>query len=270
MKTVKKFFLENFPNKDISIINIDKIEAGFTNNIYKVTLSNGKNYKLRIANYNLYINRELEKIIEDKFYKDQQFYFASNGDYIKKWINGKILEKKDLSDIFWESIIKQIKLIQSSNISTINISSPIYILEDHQIPKDLEKEFLIYKKIIDAEINLNNLVVSHNDISTNNIIKSNKRFFIIDFEWGSLNHEYWDIANLIKDLGLTFNEVLSIEVLINNFNFNLLCKIIYATYFYTYYWTYKVESVPKIINYRKKIIIETKYWCNELILNKII
>lgn len=245
------------------IQSITKIDVGFTNNIFHVVLTNNNHYKIRIVNNNPYINRCLEKIIENHFYHDDIFFYDDNGNFIKKWYIGNSLANAKLNYYQWIKIKEWISELQKININHLNINKPVYVLSDHVVEKNLIKPLLAYKKIINENVKTNCNVLAHNDLSSNNIILCNDEVKIIDFEWASYNHPYWDIANLIKDLELTIEDVIANKAF-DDYDLNLLIKIIYATHFYTYYWTYKVEPTQKIIAYRNDVIKQIHYWYNIL------
>ncbi|MGL4183894.1 MAG: phosphotransferase [Metamycoplasmataceae bacterium] len=259
---VKNFFYEKLPNfKDKKIISIEKIEDGFTNNIFKVILDTHESFKIRKAIYNKFINRKLEKIIEFSLYKEIIFFWDENGDYIKKWIEGKTLKKENVSYSFWKDIFYQILNMQKVDIKNLNIEKLEYFVENHKVDSRLIEAFQYYETIIKEEIHNYDLVLTHNDVSQNNIIVSDNKFYLIDFEWATLNHNYWDIGNIIKDLEINKNEIEE-ETFFNDFDKEKLFKIIFCTHFYTYFWTHKVPNTKRIEEYREQVINRTIYWLN--------
>lgn len=237
-----------------------KIETGFTNDIYFVALLDGKKFKVRKASENKYINRNLEKYIEENLNKKEIYFYDKDGSYIRKWIEGHTLTIKDLNADVWNNIISKIKDIQNLKIpKTMNITTPIYILNNVSLNEELLEPLKLYKSII-KKISEKDLVLSHNDISTNNIICKGKDISIIDYEWSSLNHKLWDISNLIKDLELNYEDLIANDIIINNYDIKELIEFIFATHFFTIFWTYKVPETKKIVDYRNEVINRTKYW----------
>lgn len=267
---VTKYLSDNLKIMPGNIKCIKKILLGFTNEIFYVILNDNTELKVRFANHNKYINRELEKIIEFDLYKEEILFYEDNGNFIKKWIIGETLTVKDLNDIFWKSIIQFNNQLCLIKINKIFIAKPVYFLENHKLEESFVKPFHKYKKILDELIINNNNKICHNDLSCNNIIIKDNQFSVIDFEWSSYNHELWDICNLIKDLELNYEDVITNKILMLEYDKNILFKIIYAVHFYTYYWTYKIEENKKIINYRLCIIKKIFYWYEILIEKNII
>ncbi|MGL5438115.1 MAG: phosphotransferase [Metamycoplasmataceae bacterium] len=260
IEEIKKFFYEKLPNlKNKKIISVEKIEAGFTNNIFKLILETGERFKIRKAIYNKFINRQLEKTIEFSLYKKIIFFWDENGDYIKKWIEGETLKKANICYDFWKDIFYQISNMQKIDIKDLNIKKLEYFVEDHKVDTRLKEAFKYYENIIKEEINEDNLVLTHNDVSQNNIIVSDNKFYLIDFEWATLNHNYWDMGNIIKDLEINKEEIEE-EVFFNDFDKEKLFKIIFCTHFYTYFWTHKVPNTKRIEQYREEVINRTLYW----------
>lgn len=267
--TIKDFFLKNTKFNDNDVLSIEHITNSFTNDVYHIVLKDNSEFKLRMANFNEYIDRKLEKHIETSLFNDDILFYDEQGNFIKKWYIGKTLEKKDLSNEIFSSILEFIDKFQKINLQGVSVKKPVYVLHDHLVEKKLIKPLLAYKKIINEDVKTNNDVLCHNDLSCNNSIIFKNNITVMDFEWATLNHPYWDISNLIKDLELTFDELLSFDF-VKNMDLNLLIKIIYATHFYTYYWTLKVEETQKIINYRNEVIKQIFYWYNILKERKIL
>ncbi|MGL5522200.1 MAG: phosphotransferase [Metamycoplasmataceae bacterium] len=259
---IKNFFYEKLPNlKNKKIISITKIEAGFTNNIFKLILETGEIFKIRKAIYNKFINRQLEKTIEFSLYKNIIFFWDENGDYIKKWIEGETLKKGNVCYDFWKDLFSQISNMQKIDIKHLNIKKLEYFVEDHKVDSRLKESFKYYEQIIEEEIDEDHLVLTHNDVSQNNIVVSDNKFYLIDFEWATLNHNYWDIGNIIKDLEINKNEIEE-EMFFNDFDKEKLFKIVFCTHFYTYFWTHKVPNTKRIEEYREEVVNRTLYWLN--------
>ncbi|MGL4343149.1 MAG: phosphotransferase [Metamycoplasmataceae bacterium] len=259
MQDIYKFLLQSINLKLEDIISLEKIETGFTNHIYHLILKNKKEYKVRIANNHPFINRPLEKKIEFTFNEKDIIYYDNSGNFIKNWIVGKSLNKNNLSEEFWYFIFQQINILQSITTLGIEVKKISYIPNISKVDESLKNAFKLYQDIV-SNINEEQLVLSHNDLSSGNIIFNNGIATVIDFEWASFNHPYWDVANLIKDLELNYEEVISNKIFQEKCNLDLLIKIIFATHFYTYFWTQNVEPTKRILKYQAKIMQRILYW----------
>lgn len=251
-----------------SIKKIKHIKKGLTNKIYKITLNNGSILKVRITNKDVFINRDIEKHIENNLGR-KFIYYNKNGDYITDWLKGKNIYKREYKNKkLWLSIKEFINLFRDLN-KDINIKYDVNVLE---IKKEiLEKQTSTFKEMynkylsIISDFNNENTVITHTDISRSNIIKSDDGFHVIDFEWVSKFHKYWDIANLMKDFELNLNNVKKINILLE-YNLSELIKIIYAVHIYTIIWTFKVKENKSIVNYRNKIFKKSLYWYKKIAL----
>lgn len=262
MDNLKAFVFSTLKVTENEITSIAKIEDSFTNNVYHLQLKNGNEFKVRIASKNKFINRKLECFIENELNSRSILYYDKNGDFIKKWIPGKILTKENLTNEFWNYIINTISEIQMLDIpNDIEIKTAVFIDESVVIEKSLKNSFYLYSNIVNS-FDYNSFVLAHNDVSTANIIVNQKEFTLIDFEWSCLNHKLWDISNLIKDLEMDYEDILNTDVIVNYYNLKKLIEIVFATHFYTYFWTHRMPESEKILNYRKKIENRIEYWYN--------
>ncbi len=263
MKKIIDFVSKHLKVNPTEITSVEKVTTGFTNEIYHVKLRDQKEYKVRFATTNPFINRSLERFIEEQLFKNDIFYYDDEGNFIKKWYIGETLSKEKLNDEVWENIISVINKLQTLQPTNIDVSLAVYVLYDHEVPQHLIRHLWAYKKIIAEEIETNAKVLCHNDFSCNNTIVFDNNITLMDFEWATYNHPYWDVANLIKDLELNYEEVKSIKCL-QSYRQELLFKTIYATHFFTYFWTYKVAPTKAIVDYRNQIIERIFYWYNIL------
>lgn len=257
-----EFIIKNTSLSKDKISKIQRVNKGLTNKIFFLETTEGNKYKIRLASTNPYINRQLEQIVEYTIFGPEAFlFYDQKGDYIKKWIDGTTPSDLDIcQSTFWSNIKLKIDQIHAIKIEDLTINNAIYY--DDVIYNQLQDELILYKKIVD-NFNCHNFCLSHNDCSLNNIlIDKNKQLFIIDFEWMSLNHHLWDIANLIKDTGWTDKEINLYIPFINETNRREYFELIFCTYCYTYIWTTRVELTPEIKKYQELIIQQTHDWYN--------
>lgn len=241
----------------IKILSFETINFSFTNKILKLCDENGKFWKLRISNSsNKFINRELEKEIETTLHNNQILYYDDDYNFIKKWFDGHNLKASEINDVILGNILIQIENLHNLKIKNSFISKPIFY-DDIDIDLELMHPLSLYKKIVNS-FNSNDFVLSHNDCSCANLLVNKNDVMLIDFEWASYNHKLWDICNLIKDLEYNLVDIKKIKFI--NDNLKEYVSIIYATHFYTYFWTIRVESTKKVLEYRKHIKNRLLYW----------
>lgn len=249
LNIVEKIFFSYF--KDMSkkdILDIKLIKLGFTNSSYKVTTCNGK-YVVRIANKN--IDRNNEKIYL-KYLKNSNYIYYDNltGNSICKWIDGRnpTIFECNQDHLFF----KICELI--NGFSKINLNDILGMNEfDYYkfFNADINKNFLDRYKILIEKYKNDKKVFSHNDVSPLNIIVNNNDVFIIDFEWSSLNHPYWDIANFIREINYDISQINKL----NNFltiNLDILKDFLFLTTCYAMQWSLSITETSELLEYRKK------------------
>lgn len=255
-------------NIDISKVKkIKNIKKGLTNKIYKVLLKdNPIVLKVRITNKNVPVNRIIEQKIEHNLNRSFIFY-DNDGNYITEWIKGNNINTIEKYNIeFWRQISKFIDDFRALNKNLeINFDKDAFIISDNILRKQDNVFNAMYNEYLSIIDNFNNenTVITHTDISMLNIIKRYKNnYYVIDFEWVTKAHEYWDIANLIKDFSLNIKSLLKINLYLK-LDFYKLVQIIFAVHIYTLIWTFKMNETKHIISYRNKIYKKTVYWFSE-------
>lgn len=148
-------------------------------------------------------NKELD-FINKTHYKNDYLVQYENA-YIKKFYHADRKEKLLKSHLIM--LIKELNLIHKTPISkSINTYE--------------------YKNEFDNDIK----VMSHGDINYKNILFSEKRAYLIDFEWGMIHSYYWDIAHIVKNFKLDnkFIEIIKKSYIneINDMKLDKMIKII--------------------------------------------
>ncbi len=249
---------------NIEAKSVKKINNSFTNNIYRILGTDGKLYKLRIANENPYINRALEYYIEMQLNKSSFLYYdKKNGNYLREWYVGKILKKRNWSQKLFDDLEIEIHKYQSLSVpKEINMLYPKYFDDVQEIKDNLNQEFQYYKNIIKT-FNTKNLVISHNDFSAHNIIVDSEGIYhVYDYEWSTINHKLWDICNMIKDLEVSINQIAKISQI--QANLREYVNIIFTVHFYTIFWTYRVKPTKQVLKYRKHMLKRLAYWFDQI------
>lgn len=253
-----EIFRKVFPSKNI--VSIEKIHLGLTNISFKVLDNNNNLFQVRIGMNNEYVNRHNEKNILKNIKDKNYIYFDENsGNAIKKWISGDMLEDNQVDLSFLIKLNKKINKYHKKKIKYPIITHNYF---------EFENTFqYINKKFIDEYIDIINshkndkLVLSHNDLNPKNLIVNNKKLYFIDFEWGRINYEWYDICNFIREVDIDIEIVKKFAKSIKK-NFILLVKDIFACLCFALQWTYSVEQVNEIIEYRKIVHERMEYYYN--------
>lgn len=169
------------------------------------------------------VNRKNEYLIYKKF-SDVYIFFDKKGVFIKKWFEGKRINKK-VNITVQNKVIEKVIFFHSNKI--IGLKK----FNSWNIVKDNAKYYLLIDKYKN-----DNLVLCHNDLRSKNIIFSNNQdIFLIDLEWSMINHPYFDFASLI--LYCNFNKKNLINYL--NLNKQKLNDFIYITKVFNQNWEHK-------------------------------
>lgn len=254
IKLFLKIFNNEYSRKDIKVVK--PIHNGYTNSSYYLELKSEEKFQIRLGENNKIVNRLNEanvlKIINEKNYI---YYDEKNGNAIKKWIDGRTLNKKDLkNNKILIKIFLEIQKYHNLNINNIKIMKHDYysFLQNAKIPK---KHLMIYKKIV-SEFDTIPWGFSHNDLNLDNILLTNNNDIVfIDFEWSRINHPYWDYSNLLKETTWSLKWIKNFSKL-SNIDFNSLLKMTYVAINFSYQWTFSNSFSFKILCYRLKMFFK--------------
>lgn len=200
--------------KDFSIIK--KINGGMSNHTFLIKIKD-KKYILRIPakNSSKYLKRKNEAIILNQIKNspiagDTIYFDVKSGIKITSYIEGESLNNipnlntNDLKEVLLT--IKGLNLIKPAwKIEKENLCKKINRLQKSlsNFPKryyDIKKSiFYLYKKYLKKEKNY----LIHNDLQLSNIVEStDKKYYLIDFEYALKGAIYYEIASLYNDLNL--------------------------------------------------------------------
>ena len=241
---VKNFFIKNIGNYKLSDIEkIEKIEKSYSNNIFYLKTLDNKKFFIRIVKNNNFINRNNEINYFLKSIDNKPLFIDQDGNIIANWIDNFLdIENPNKEEV--SLIIQKILLIP--NIEINNITNFDYF-KNFNNNKKIEKKYIDKYKEIIKNYKDEELVFAHNDLNLSNIYFYNQKVEFIDWEWCSMNNNYWDIAYFLKDLTLNKDIILSISK-----EFSLLLNKIYdflfVTVIYTISWI-EFYKIKKINNY---------------------
>lgn len=266
LKKALKLFQEKIPINENNIIHIKKNNQGFTNVSYLITNTKKHKFQVRIGCNK--INRNNEKLIINAIKNKGNFiYFdKKTGNAIKKWSKGKNPTIKECkSKVFIKKFAKTLEHFQKIKINSKITQMDYYCFEKITNFFGLKKQLKKYHEIIDKYKNLP-LVISHNDLSPKNLIWYKNKITFIDYEWGTLNNKYWDVANFLREIKYPIKNLSKIlKEYFKWANLNIMYEFLFATTFFAYQWTFFPKINKKILIYRKNTKkLMTKYfnYCN--------
>lgn len=248
----QQIFEKKFSHTKNKIKSIKLIKKGFTNISYLVIDQNNKKYQIRIGNEKINRNNETLLLKSQPKNGGYIYYDETNGNSIKIWFEGKNPTIKECrSDLFIKEFAATLRKFQKikpdKKISTRNF----YCFEKISNFKGCEKLLKKYKEIIEKYEPMNE-VVSHNDLRPENLVWNNKKVIFLDFEWATLNHKYWDLANFLREIKYPISDLKTmLKKYFKDVDYKILCEFLYVCTTFAYQWTFFPETSNSILKYRK-------------------
>ncbi|MDW2923169.1 phosphotransferase [Mesomycoplasma ovipneumoniae] len=179
------------PNISTLIKNPILIYCGLHNCTF-IAFYQGQKVQIRIAKNNFVDWQNEENFIQN----NPNFLFYQNGNYIKKWIEGQILDSENL-DFYIEKLFTELSKFHQQNNQKITKF-------DWQIDEVKDEK---YKKLV-QKYQFDPQVICHNDLKFKNIIVSKTDLYFIDFEWIRYNDPYFDYVSLHLNLGISADKII--------------------------------------------------------------
>lgn len=257
----KKFFLDHFPQFRSQIRSFKKILVGFSNQIFKITLLDGRTYKVRIADNNHLISRQNEqevlKLIPDP---NLIVYDSVTGNAIYNWLPGDQLSTRLLDRRMIEKIIELASKFHSVSVSELtNITEHDHFDTISKVDLDRQEYaeyFPVYKKLTEKYKDLPR-VLTHNDISLKNLIYSeefgNEKLTLIDYEWARLNTIYWEYGNFARESQLSKDKIVTLAKILN-LEKEILLDFVFIATFYSWQLSFSWDRSERLEKYRGKLI----------------
>lgn len=203
-------------------IEVQKTNLGLTNTIYRAKI-NDIECAIRVPNEDIsgligLKERHILDLIQDTNLDVEEIYYDNNTRIrITKWVD--CLDFKQTQDkdkyIRATQLIKKLHsykfkvdyyfdAIKMYNNFIQNIKQPLFNYSDYQY-------------IIEAYNNINQeMILCHNDLVSGNILFSNDKDYLIDYEYAGMNYPIFDLMSFISE---------------NNIDDNTIRELIYRTYF---------------------------------------
>ncbi len=194
-------------NKD-SIEVTERLMGGMSNLMYIIKIDGDKfTFRIPGKNANYFVNRDIElkniKNIDNLNINSETIKFDINNGYkISKYIEGKCLVDVDYIE-YLDEISNILKKIHNSDIKAVNDYNWLERLEKYEnLVKNegyLEnrEEYFRLKNILINDFSYfdnTNLVLCHGDSQVSNFVVSDKKVFLLDWEFCGNNDPYYDIA----------------------------------------------------------------------------
>lgn len=207
MKKIEQIF-ENITKLKVKSLKL--LPTGLTNNDYLVKTVNKQIFVLRLPkkfNKKLFNYENEEKVIKSvsKLNLDVNTYYFDNKTGIKitnfvpnlkSFSKSKMILNKKL-----KLVADGINKIHGVNIDKSIIFNPFVKLNSYK--KEINKIIFKDENIIINEclnqFKKTRLVTSHNDIVDGNLLFSDKRLYIIDYEYAGYNHPMFDLASFLSE-----------------------------------------------------------------------
>lgn len=245
-----------YMNCEISDIkNLKSIKGGLTNDSYSFILDE-KKYFLRMTrqetNKNISRTSEYDVIegIKSLNISPTKITFSQEtGIAIFEYIeNNRFLNKENIDDL--RSFSKVLSTLHNAKlkcgekfdpIKGFKIYSKAYdrhkIGNNKYIEKYKSNIFELIKEIYLLENE--NFVTTHNDLLNGNILFQNNKPLIIDWEYGAINHPYWDLASFINENELNEEQEEVFLKSYGNVQRDMLRKFRKIVSFYWAFWTFQ-------------------------------
>lgn len=246
---------------------------GWTNKIFLFKLVNNQKYIVRIAANDKLIDRQCEiqilKLL--KKFNNYDFVFIDNktGNYIKKYIEGRVVNKSDSKNPdFLKLLAKKIKKLHSIKI---NKNCHIKVNDNHQYDdykNHIDTKYQdMYNHLLNKHENLKRCIC-HHDLTPWNIIYNPKKhqLSLIDFEWSRINSPYFDLANFIRESKIhnTKYEKIFLSAYDKKIQETIITDYLYICSYFSFLWTYSIKAYKNILLYRTKNLQLVKKYYQEI------
>lgn len=246
---------------------------GWTNRIFLFKLTNKQKYIVRIAAEDKLIDRscEIQMLNLLKNFNNFDFIFIDNktGNYIKKYIEGRVVNKLDARNPdFLKLLAKKIK-----ELHTLKINKNCYIKvnDNHQYDEfnnhlDIKYQDM-YNYLLKKHKNQKHCIC-HHDLTPWNIIYNPKKrqLSLIDFEWARMNSPYFDLANFIRESKIhnTKYEKIFLSAYDKKIKPEVITDYLYICSYFSNLWTYSIKAYKNILLYRIKTLRLVKKYYQEI------
>lgn len=231
---------------------LEKISKGYSNHSFKAVTDKGNVYKIRIGNNNDLISRSNELNILRNLNLEAIYYEKDTGDSVWNWIEGGNLLKEEVDREIVFKLVSLVKNIHSTSTKGVLNHDDLEFLNIECL--DL-RDFVLYRELVN-KYKHESRVLSHNDVSLSNLIyePESEKLSLIDYEWGRINHPYWDYGNFIKEVDLSQNLVIELAEIANLSIYKLYEFVTIATLYSIQLSFVFKEQTEGLKKYRSRLI----------------
>lgn len=220
-----EYCIELMPQWQGQELKIDLLTGGITNKLYRVRLSDGGDYVVRVHGQktDLFIDRDVEAEnirrmasagIAAKLVK----YLPEKNVTIVEYIAGSVFKNADFLKVeLLEMLVRPIKLIHKAQTRLPKLFDPFEgVLQLYQVFRDVGPDYPEFdiRGTIDvlqriwemAEMPHSDYVPCHNDLLADNFIKAEdterypEQVYLIDWEYAGMSTPYYDISDMFQEI----------------------------------------------------------------------
>lgn len=261
---MNKDFIKGLINEEVT--SIEEIHAGISNTSYLV---NDK-YVVRIKNnaerfYSADHERTIMKKISSLNISERLINLDDTGNKVSEYIPNVVTFAPN--PITVKEVANLLKALHTSNVRTLVHFKPFkryhYYQKHSGETVPFKHEEIVIKKV-KKMYHHSKYVLCHNDVVDNNLLFSNKKSYLIDYEFAGMNIAEFDLASFISENNIKDQRL--VELFINTYHAtdqqiaNLPYMIMFLNLLWYYWAKYRYletkESVYEKIFNEKKTHIE--------------
>lgn len=220
-----EYCIELMPQWQGQELKIDLLTGGITNKLYRVRLSDGGDYVVRVHGQktDLFIDRDVEAEnirrmasagIAAKLVK----YLPEKNVTIVEYIAGSVFKNADFLKVeLLEMLVRPIKLIHKAQTQLPKLFDPFEgVLQLYQVFRDVGPDYpefdirgtidVLQRIWVMAEMRHSDYVPCHNDLLADNFIKAEdterypEQVYLIDWEYAGMSTPYYDISDMFQEI----------------------------------------------------------------------
>jgi thiamine kinase-like enzyme len=220
-----EYCIELMPQWQGQELKIDLLTGGITNKLYRVRLSDGGDYVVRVHGQktDLFIDRDVEAEnirrmasagVTAKLVK----YLPEKNITIVEYIAGTAFKNADFLKVeLLETLVRPIKLIHKAQTRLPKLFDPFEgVVQLYQVFRDVSPDYPEFdiRGTIDVlqriwglvEIRHSDYVPCHNDLLADNFILAEdperypEQVYLIDWEYGGMSTPYYDISDMFQEI----------------------------------------------------------------------
>jgi thiamine kinase-like enzyme len=220
-----EYCIELMPQWQGQELKIDLLTGGITNKLYRVRLSDGGDYVVRVYGQktDLFIDRDVEAEnirrmasagVTAKLVK----YLPEKNVTIVEYIAGSAFKNADFLKVeLLETLVRPIKLIHKAQTRLPKLFDPFEgVVQLYRVFRDVSPDYPEFdiRGTIDvlqriwgmAEMRHSDYVPCHNDLLADNFIKAEdperypEQVYLIDWEYAGMGTAYYDISDMFQEI----------------------------------------------------------------------